>query len=286
VNADRAATGAATGAGLVAPADAPGLARAAADRAAAIADRLARLTPSELEAPSALPGWSRLTIACHLRYGAQACWRMTADARAGRPTAYYPGGRAEARPATLCPRLGEAPPEVIADLAAASARLADAWAELSVDDWARPVDEPGTNMDLGPIDLATLAMLRLTEVDVHGSDLGVGLDDWSDTFVTLGLPFRASWTARRSRQRAGGAPPALLGSWVLQATDGSAFRLMATASGTKAEATVQAEVGEAVVKGSRRDLLALLLGRPPIGPLAYDGDVERGRRFAEAFPGP
>jgi uncharacterized protein (TIGR03083 family) len=277
----------AAGAGLVASADAPALARAAAERAVAIADRLAGLAPADLEGPSSLPDWSRLTIACHLRYGAEASWRMTLDARAGRPTAFYPGSRAEQRPATLRPRPGEAPTEVVADLVAASARLADTWAALSPAAWATRVREPGANVDLGPIDLATLAMLRLTEVDVHGADLAVGLDGWSDVFIAVGLPFRVSWAAaRRARRPAPGSPTPVTGRWVLQATDGTAFRLIATATGTRVEAAVHAEAGEAVVKGSRRDLLALLLGRPPRRPLAYAGDVALARRFTDAFPGP
>ena len=42
---------------------------------------------TRLEA-SELPGWSRLTIVRHLRYGAQASERMTSDALAGLPTGF------------------------------------------------------------------------------------------------------------------------------------------------------------------------------------------------------
>jgi uncharacterized protein (TIGR03083 family) len=279
------ASAASSGIGLVAPADAPALARAAGARAAEIVDRLRGLRPEQLGALSALPGWSRLTIACHLRYGAVASSRMTTEAQAGRTTAFYPGGRTEDRPATLQPQRGEAPADVVADLARASIGLADVWSGLSADAWGTPVREPAGAADLGPIDLATLAMLRLTEVDVHGSDLGLGLEAWSDPLLDLGLPFRVAWAARRARHGAPGAP-ARTGRWVLAATDGPTFRLSATEEGVTAEKTDRAEAGDAVVKGSRRDLLALLLGRPPVGRLAYAGQVERARRFRDAFPGP
>lgn len=262
------------------PADAPALAEAAAARTVAIVERLVALPPAGLAAPSALAGWSRLTIACHLRYGAIAARRMTGATLAGEATSFYPGGRATERPATLEPGPGEAPAGVIAGLAVTSDRLAAVWAGLAPDDWAAPVREPAGNADLGAITLATLALLRLTEVEVHGSDLGLGLDTWSEPFLAAALPFRVAWTAARR------SPGSLTGRWVLEATDEPAFRLTAHANGATAEATDRAEPGEAVVKGARRDLLALLLGRPPIGDLAYEGDGALARRFNEAFPGP
>ena len=45
--------------------------------------------PGDLLEASELPGWSRLTIVCHLRYGAQASERMTRDALAGLPTGIH-----------------------------------------------------------------------------------------------------------------------------------------------------------------------------------------------------
>lgn len=42
----------------------------------------------------------------------------------------------------------------------------------------------------------------------------------------------------------------------------------------------------ATINGTKRDLLALLLGRPCLHELTYDGDADFGRRFSDAFPGP
>ncbi|MEL6983369.1 MAG: maleylpyruvate isomerase N-terminal domain-containing protein, partial [Actinomycetota bacterium] len=58
---------------------------------------LAELDERRLRDPSHLPGWDRLTIACHLRFGAQASERMTTEALAGAPAAFYPKGRSHQR---------------------------------------------------------------------------------------------------------------------------------------------------------------------------------------------
>jgi hypothetical protein len=60
------------------------LARAGRLRTAQLLEALGRLDDDAMMAPSELPGWSRLTIVCHLRYGASALLRMTRDALAGR----------------------------------------------------------------------------------------------------------------------------------------------------------------------------------------------------------
>jgi hypothetical protein len=42
----------------------------------------------------------------------------------------------------------------------------------------------------------------------------------------------------------------------------------------------------AAIEATSRDLLALLLGRPPLGRLSFTGDVAFGRSFTDVFPGP
>ena len=82
-------------------------------RTSEVVETLRSLDEPGLVAPSELEGWSRLTIACHLRHGAAALCRMTLDALDGRPTSFYPSGRAESRPGTLEPAPGEGPSEVV-----------------------------------------------------------------------------------------------------------------------------------------------------------------------------
>jgi len=262
-----------------------GLAAAATRRTEAIVGALGRLDDDDLRAPSELTGWSRLTIACHLRYGAGALARMTRATLAGLPTAYYPEGRAQQRPRTLVPSEGESAGEVVAALGRHSRDLDEAWSSLDGRAWSLEMVEPPDNPDLGPSDLARLLLLRLTEVEVHGSDLGLGLDDWSDLFVHAALPMRLDWlNSRRVNHRQ--VDPSLEGSWLLVATDGPSYAV--TLRGTRVESRPAgpASVSDAVIESSSRDLLALLLGRAMRGQPRTAGDEHGVERFAAAFPGP
>jgi uncharacterized protein (TIGR03083 family) len=295
--------------------DGPRIAAAVADRSAEIVAALDRLDEAGLRAPSRLDGWSRLTIACHLRFGAETLTRMTADALAGRATSFYPGGRSIQRPGTLVPRPGEDGHAVVRSLADAGTALDRAWGPLD-EGWTTLVTKPEDDRDLSPLPLRALALLRLTEVEVHGEDLGLGLSEWSTAFVTAALAFRLDWLNVRRRTRvAPDAGPASEGrsrSWLLSATDGPTFRV--SISGTTVDSHLiespadapAAEPGEdrpdedrpgepqhradaevdAVIEGSSRDVLALLLGRPTQQPLAIRGDPAAAAEFTRTFPGP
>lgn len=238
-----------------------------------------------LRAPSALPGWSRLTIACHLRYGAEAFGRMTSAALEDRPVAYYPGGRAAVRPGTLEPGPGEAPADVVASLAEHGAALDRAWRLLPEAAWELEVREPEDAPDLGPLPLGRLPLLRLTEVEVHGTDLDLGLGDWSDVFVRVALPFRLEWLNRR-RTNHRQVDDRVTGSWLLRAPDGPTWRVAVDWRGVRSEPAEPGTGADAVVEAPARDLLALLLGRPFRTEPRYGGDEALGRAFSRAFPGP
>lgn len=215
-----------------------------------------RLERVDLETPSLLPGWSRLTIVCHLRYGAEAMRQMTLDAIAGRPASYYPEGRATQRPGTLEPRPGESPADVLASLRTASAELDGTWS--AVEHWPLNVHEPADNPDLGTVRLLDLPMFRLTEIEVHGTDLDVGMPDWSDRLIHAGLLTRIERLARR--------PQLAPGAWKLVAEGGPLDGL---------EETVGDGSEPEVIRASSRDLFALTLGR-----------IHLSDSFAAAYPGP
>ncbi|MEY2463772.1 MAG: maleylpyruvate isomerase [Acidimicrobiaceae bacterium] len=265
--------------------EAPALARAVLERSALLADVLLKVDVADLEGPSLLPDWSRLTIACHLRYGASATMRMTKDTLRGLPTSFYPDGRSLQRPGTLVPRIGELPGDVLASLAGESFWLDQAWRDLSQSDWSTAVVEPADNVDLGPTTLAFLALLRLTEVEVHGTDLDVGLPDWSEVFVATALPARLWWLETRRSDHRGDddTPPA---SWLLRATDGPTHLLTRDEAGVRAEPAAPSTKADATIEGTSRDLLALLLGRPPRHKLRTRGKVTVAASFNRAFPGP
>jgi uncharacterized protein (TIGR03083 family) len=258
---------------------------AAASRSASVAEALSDVSPARLAQPSLLPGWTRLTIACHLRYGAEALLRMTQAGIAGERAAYYPRGRGSQRPLTLAPAPGEDPQEVVDSLSRLSRTLGDVWSSLDTGAWDREVSEPADNPDLGTVPLSGLPLLRLTELEVHGSDLDLGLDDWSDAFVRAALPARLAWlNSRRTNHRE--FAPGLRGTWLLVATDGPTFMVAVTGDIVDSHPSDARSSATAVLEGSSRDLLALLLGRPGAEPLHISGDRTFGESFQAAFPGP
>ncbi len=261
------------------------VARASAARTTQLLTMLRELDAAAFEGSSHLPGWSRLTIVCHLRYGATALLRMTSDTIAGRETSYYPGGRGTQRPTTLAPAPGERPEDVLDEWDRAATRLDDAWSSLGQDAWAVTISEPTDNRDLGEVPLARLALARLTEVDIHGVDLDIGFPDWSEVLVDVALPTRLAWLAtRRTNHRE--FDRSVEGTWLLVA-DG--FRwTVSVVDGRVSSAPAHHVVDppRATISGSRRDLLALLLGRRRRRPLDIGGDAEFGAAFERAFPGP
>ncbi len=245
-------------------------------RSAEICDALDRLGDS-LETPSALPEWSRLTLACHLRYGAQTTRRMIEATLDGRQSAFYPAGRDAQRESTLRPALGEAPLRVLTSLRDACVELDDVLAGVAEAEWSLHV-EPSTDGDLGAIALSDLLTLRLTEVEVHGTDLNLGLEPWADVFGRAALEQRLA----RARFEAivGAVPIAVesvapdVGTWVVRIdADGKA----SVSPTGPAEATVTA---------TANDHVAMLLGRTPATAPDVAGDREAAAVYRGRIVGP
>jgi len=255
------------------------VAAAVAARHRELASVLEATDPKTLLEASDLPGWSRLTIVCHLRYGAQASERMTSDALAGLPTGFYPDGRSAQRPSTLRPGLEENAADVVQSFRECSAALDELWAHIPTETWDETtIHEPEDNPELGSITLMQLAILRLTEVEVHGTDLDLGLSDWSDSFIDAALPMRVAWLPRRH------APSqASSGSWNLVATDGPSFNL-AVSQGVVSTSHGKAYQADVTISGPKADLLGLLLGRVDVADLTVVGDKITARRFTTTFP--
>lgn len=261
------------------------LGRVAGERTQRLIALLQELDDATLEEPSRLPGWSRLTIVCHLRYGTHALRRMTLDALAGHEASYYPDGRLRQRPTTLLPMPGERPAEVLSDWQSAAAELDRTWSALEQPDWGTEVVEPADNSDLGPIPLARLALARLTEVDVHATDLGIDAPDWSSTLIEVGLPTRLAWLATR-RANHDAFDHTIRGSWLLNATDGPRWLVTVEREHVESRPAIEDDDANATIEGSSRELLALLVGRAQLRPLRFSGDVAFAQSFASAFPGP
>lgn len=245
---------------------------------------LQELSDKDLAAPSLLPGWSRLTIACHLRFGAETNHAMTIAALEGNQVAFYPEGRAQQRPLTLVPRHDETPRDVIESLLSNADQLDTLWRTLSAEQWALGVQEPADNVDLGPTTLGMLALLRLTEVEVHGLDLDIGCGPWSELFVGTALRMRIQWLSTR-RVNHTPADRTQDGNWVLRSSDGPVFSIS-----LRGQEVVTTEGdgtgGGAEITGSQRDLLAFLLGRLELSELSVSGDNRLAESFSQAFPAP
>jgi len=255
------------------------------ERSRTIAGILRGLGDDELHQSSELAEWSRLTIACHLRFGAEALSRMTRSALHGVPVAYYPDGREAQRPLTLVPHPGESAQDVVESLAHLSDELDEEWSALDLGAWEVEVVEPKDNPDLGPIRLGRLPLLRLTEVEVHGTDLGLDLGDWSELFIRTVLPMRLEWlNIRRANHRA--FDTELEGSWLLVADDGPTYRVNVDGSKVESRPASRQSQARAVIEANSRDLLALLLGRPLNSRPVIMGDIAFGESFSLAFPGP
>lgn len=253
-------------------------------RSAEILEAVRQLDVEQLRRKSALPGWDRLTIVCHLRYGAHALCRMTADALEGRPTSYYPEGREQQRPCTLRPRPDETDQDVIADLARGRRGLIERWSSLDPSEWHTPVVEPPDNPDLGDVTLGVLAMAALTENEVHGSDLDLGLSDWSPTFVERVLPARLHWLqSRRTNHRAFDGSRSH--RWLLTPAVGDSWLVTARGEQVSTETVPGSTPADAVISGPPRDLLAMLLGRPVSSRLKSEPH-DAVDIFQRAFPGP
>jgi uncharacterized protein (TIGR03083 family) len=255
------------------------------ERSRNIVESLSGLDDNELRGSSGLPEWSRLTIACHLRFGAGALSRMTRSAVQGVPVAYYPEGREVQRDGTLVPQAGESPQDVVNSLACLSEELNEIWTALGSGAWGREIVEPQDNPDLGRIPLGRLPLLRLTEVEVHGTDLGLHLADWSEIFVRTVLPMRLEWlNVRRANHEA--FDRELTGSWLLLATDGPTYKVSVDGTKVESRSAPRDAQARAIIEASSRDLLALLLGRALLTPPVIAGDITFGQSFERAFPGP
>jgi uncharacterized protein (TIGR03083 family) len=255
------------------------------EKTRSIAESLRGLGEEELHHSSRLPEWSRLTIACHLRFGAEALTRMTRSALQGLPVAYYPEGREVQRPRTLVPLPGETPHEVVESLALLGERLNLEWSALDPVAWGADVVEPMENPELGPVPLRRLPLLRLTEVEVHGTDLGLNLAGWSEIFISTVLPMRLEWlNTRRANHRAFDAQ--LEGSWLLVATDGPTYRVNVHGAKVQSRPASPDTKARAVIETTSRDLLALLLGRALHASPVMTGDIAFAESFPRAFPGP
>lgn len=183
------------------------------------------LSPAELAASTALPGWTRGHVIAHVADAGRAFADLTEAALRGELVALFPGGTEERDR-----RIEEyaVAPDLIAHLEEGIDRLEAAWARAEPEDWARPVRFRNG-------DLAGTVFARWRETWIHLVDCGVGVTpaDWPEPLAAHTIDFL------RSRVPAGVA-------------------LVATDTGERWGPADGQEVS-----GSVRDLAAWAAGRAP-----------------------
>jgi maleylpyruvate isomerase len=164
------------------PADPAGTARRLQARVSAATALLhasaSQVSDQQAREPSLLPGWSRGHLLTHLARNADSLRNLLTWARTGVPTPQYSSQqerndgieRGAARPAA----------ELLADLAESAAALDAAAMSLPAKAWAADV-----GLHAGWYTL----WRRLTEVEIHHVDLGLGYGpaDWPEAFATYSL---------------------------------------------------------------------------------------------------
>ena len=182
--------------------------RAATDRLAATVENL---SDAQLSEPSALPGWTRAHLLCHLARNADGMRNMLLGARTGVDVPMYPS---LAMRAADIEAGATRPSDVIrSDVVAAAERYVVEAAALPGDAWDASVfmgalDMPGRSTTVA----ASTLWGRLREVEIHHGDLDAGYSF-------------------------GSTPPALLSALLddvvsrLQGNDGLSCELVCTDSG-------------------------------------------------------
>jgi maleylpyruvate isomerase len=199
----------------------------------------AALDAADLAAPSQLPGWSRGHVLAHVSRNADALVNVLR----GRPMYVSP----EARDADIERDAVRSPEVQLADLRDSAKRFQQVAAGFSAEEWSKTVELRNGVTDAA----AAIPFRRMTEVELHHVDLGIGL-------AIADLP--AAFTDRALvglARRFTGHPdvPAL----ELRVTDGRTLTTGGAAGGPQA------------VTGSPADLVGWLAGRTGGSGLTTDG---------------
>ncbi len=142
------------------------------------------LTDSDLAEPSLLPGWTRGYVLSHVARGAEALCNLLIWARTGVEVPAYPSQ--QARDEAIAAGAVRGVADQVADITRTAEAFRTEAALLSPD-----ACEVRVNVLGGPPFPASLILpRRLTEVELHHTDLGCGYTraDWPSAFANLDLP--------------------------------------------------------------------------------------------------
>ncbi len=236
-------------------------ARAALD---AVTDAARGLDAAGLDAPSALPGWSRSHVLAHVTAIGEAMARQAERAADGELVEVYDGGAAGREDGIRAGALRSGAQHVAA-LDALADRLDAAWPAAGSAGWAAPV----TYRD-GTVTDALVAWWR--EVRIHAVDLdaGVGLDTWPPRSVSTcstssGCGSRTtSWSSSPENRESSSWAPAV-SVWDRAASVGTGRPPHGCRTRARGRVRAASAPGRSavVVHGSLTDVAAWLAGRAP-----------------------
>jgi len=152
---------------------------------------LDRLTDADLDAPCALPGWSRRRLLAHVASNAEAIGRLLTWARTGVETRMY--ASPDQRAADI--EAGAIRPDLRAWVAASADDLARAMDELTAKAWsAQVVTAQGRT-----VPASETPWMRARETCLHAVDLDAGttFDDLAEGFLTALLDDVTAWRSAR-----------------------------------------------------------------------------------------
>jgi maleylpyruvate isomerase len=143
---------------------------------------LTELSDDDMRAPSLLPGWTRGHVVTHLARNADALCNLVHWAETG--DEHYMYESAERRDADIEAGAGRSAHDLRVDASASAGRFIQAINELDVSHEDTLVSKEPLGPTFPARDVATL---RLVEVEVHHTDLGIGYTaaDWSPDFCAL-----------------------------------------------------------------------------------------------------
>ena len=173
-----------------------------------VAETTAKLTPTDVEAASELPGWTRGHVLAHLCGISNAMARQLEFAARSETIELYDGGY-EGRTRAIEMAAGHTLAEHRADLEAALERALRAFGRLDDAGWREPISYRG-----GVVFDGGLALWR--ELVIHTTDLGTGRgpETWSRQFCEQLFDFLAARVPEGKRYvlQPLGLPPVTIGS--------------------------------------------------------------------------
>jgi maleylpyruvate isomerase len=212
------------------------------------------LTDAQVQAASALPGWTRGHVLGARLAFARAADRQIALAFGEREAEFYDGGRA-GRDAAIEAAAARPAADLVCGLWRALEALDTAWSRIGAADWDRPVTYrgPGTLTDI------LFACWRESQIHLVDLRLGARPAEWSAAFCAHLFEFLA-----------------------VRAPDGTRIDLSTPDGQVR---TIGSGERVVVVAGTLTDLAAWLSGREPDGALEAAGELPVLRRLREARDG-